>query len=153
LFQVAEGGGEKGDVVGWVVKLGGLSSVGEFLSVSESELGLVAEKELEVRLWERVERLREEARGAREAREPALFLHVALLLIFALRERALLDVSGKFVPEVVGVLEGKVGPEGTATLRRYTRAVVEHIKTKGQSGDLEGIYDQVSALIDPKYAP
>ena len=143
-----------GTVKDALLSLGRCASVSEFLealdvvipskkSATKSPPGLL--------LIETRESLIQDMDAARES-DPALYLHLAVLILFSVVTGSLLQASGKFVPQIISFLHGKVSDEEYDEVREYQDAVVKFIKSKGKesSDTLKGMYPKLRELIENK---
>ena len=137
-----------------LLSLGKCASVSEFLealdvvipskkSATKPAPGLL--------LIETRESLIQDMDAAKEA-DPALYLHLAVLILFSIVTGTLLQASGKFVPQIISFLQGKLSEEEYQQVREYQDAVVKFIKSKGgASGDaLKDMYPKLRELIENK---
>jgi hypothetical protein len=72
-----------------------------------------------------------------ETSDPALFLHIASLILFTLTTDTLLQASGKFVPQIITFLSGKLDKEEHMGMRECQERVVALIKMKNGQGSEE----------------
>jgi hypothetical protein len=69
-----------------------------------------------------------------ETSDPALFLHIATLVLFSLTTETLLQASGKFVPQIINFLNEKLTKEEHLQLKNCQEQVVALIKLKNGVG-------------------
>jgi hypothetical protein len=107
-------------------------------------------------LLESRESLLTELDGA-EVSDPALFLHIATLILFSLTTNGLLQASGKFVPQIITFLNGRITKEEHLQLKDCQERVVALIKMKNGPGVEEAreslttsILPAIKTLIDQK---
>jgi len=79
--------------------------------------------------------------------DPALFLHTACLLLFSLCTGALLQASGKYVPQIIGLLISmdKVTQPDAKLLRNSQELVVAFIKGS-QDLDRASVWESLNAV-------
>lgn len=97
-------------------------------------------------LLESREVLLNELDGA-ESSDPALFLHISTLILFSLTTDSLLQASGKFVPQIITCLNGKLTKEELLQLRDCQEQVVALIKLKNGPGAEEAREHLSSAIL------
>jgi len=78
--------------------------------------------------------------------DPALNLHIACLILFSLTTNNLVQASGKFVPQIISFLQGKLQKEEHAVLKDCQEKVVAMIKLKSGPGSQDA-KDELLALL------
>jgi len=82
-----------------------------------------------------------------ETSDPALFLHIASLILFSLTTDTLLQASGKFVPQIINFLAGKIDKEEHKEMKDCQERVVALIKMKNGQGSDEAREHLTSTLL------
>lgn len=65
--------------------------------------------------------------------DPALTLHLAVLVIFTVSTQAILHASGKFVSSILSFLQPSLSPEQSSTLRDYHDLVMKLLTSSPES--------------------
>ncbi|XP_014833745.1 PREDICTED: E3 UFM1-protein ligase 1 [Poecilia mexicana] len=69
----------------------------------------------------------------KEAEDPALVLHLTSVLLFQASTHCMLHVPGRCVPQVIGILTGRIPPEQQQLLSAYQGLVVKQLVCQNQS--------------------
>jgi len=134
--------------VGELLDLARVTTANDFLLKVEKIFQVRVDKDLGEVLMEARESLETQLTVAEEAHDPALFLHVFVLLIFSLLNKSLLSATGKFVPQIINHLKKGVGDDEFTKIRTAQDSVIQHIKGKGTQGQVDSIYGELKALLN-----
>ncbi|XP_027896336.1 E3 UFM1-protein ligase 1 isoform X3 [Xiphophorus couchianus] len=69
----------------------------------------------------------------KEAEDPALVLHLTSVLLFQASTHCMLHAPGRCVPQVIGILTGRIPPEQQQLLSAYQGLVVKQLVCQNQS--------------------
>ncbi|XP_065073685.1 E3 UFM1-protein ligase 1 homolog [Ochlerotatus camptorhynchus] len=82
--------------------------------------------------------------------DPALVLHLAVLIIFTICTQSMLHASGRHVSSILSFLQPQLNPEQAQTLTNYHDLVLKLLSTEGATPDskpdVEGITKQLEEL-------
>ncbi|CAN7982449.1 unnamed protein product [Ixodes pacificus] len=82
-----------------------------------------------------------------EAREAALCLHLAVLLVAQAQTQRMVHASGKFVPQLVAFLRTQLPPEVFATLHEAQELVMKHLTLDDTSEEKSEVASKLEELI------
>uniref|UniRef100_A0A3P9N0B3 E3 UFM1-protein ligase 1 n=1 Tax=Poecilia reticulata TaxID=8081 RepID=A0A3P9N0B3_POERE len=69
----------------------------------------------------------------KEAEDPALVLHLTSVLLFQASTHCMLHAPGRCVPQIIGILTGRISPEQQQLLSAYQGLVVKQLVCQNQS--------------------
>lgn len=80
--------------------------------------------------------------------DPALSLHLAVLVIFTISTQCMLHASGKFVSSILIFLQPSLSPEQSAALTQFHDLVLRLLTTSPESDDTKLISEELLAKMD-----
>lgn len=80
--------------------------------------------------------------------DPALSLHLTVLIIFTISTQCMLHASGKFVSLILNFLQPSLSPEQSATLTEFHDLVLKLLTTTPESDDTKLISEELQKKMD-----
>lgn len=80
--------------------------------------------------------------------DPALTLHLVILIIFTVSTQNILHASGKFVSSILSFLQPSLNQEQSNTLKEYHDLVLKLLTSKPDSGESKHVTEQLESKLD-----
>ncbi|XP_055544355.1 E3 UFM1-protein ligase 1 homolog [Wyeomyia smithii] len=80
--------------------------------------------------------------------DPALVLHLAVLVIFTISTQSMLHASGRFVSAILSFLQPSLSPEHAQTLTTYHDAVLKLLSAESATGDSKSNVDAITKQLE-----
>lgn len=83
-----------------------------------------------------------------DCNDPALTLHLAVLIIFTISTQCMLHASGKFVSSILSFLQPSLSPDQSAALTEFHDLVLKLLTTTSESSDTQTISDELQQKME-----